>query len=88
MYKGLCVVFISVHTDQYWYTRRDLLRKLYAAATATEEYQSGAPVHTYLEIRYTTHSADSSVWCVFCPVPHYANALCRYGLPSANAPSA
>jgi len=23
-------------------------------ATATEEYQSGAPVHAYLEIRYTT----------------------------------
>jgi len=30
---------------------RDLLRTLDAAATATEEYQSGAPVHTYLQIR-------------------------------------
>jgi hypothetical protein len=70
MYKGLCVVFISVHTDQYWYTRRDLLRKLDAAATATDEYQRGAPVHTYLEIRYTTHSAESSVRCVLFTAPH------------------
>ena len=32
--------------------RRDLLRTVDAAATATEEYQSGAPVHTYLEFEY------------------------------------
>jgi hypothetical protein len=48
----MSVVHISVHTDQYRYTRRYLLRKLDAAVTATEEYQSGAPVHTCLEIRY------------------------------------
>jgi hypothetical protein len=71
MFKGLLirVVFIGVHTDQYRYTRRDLFRTVDAVATATEEYQSGAPVYTYLEIQYITHSAESSVRCVFCPAP-------------------